>query len=225
MSDLSSRRQLGQINILLRSLFVFVLGFCCSDSVTAFRFTIDRKECFTQYVDSESQVVHGSFVVVKSENPWASRFEGSGLDLTVEAPAGYHAYSAHQKTEDKFSFVAVRRGDYRFCFVNHSPIHESVAFEIHVGHHSPSVDEIAKQEHFDPLLEQVMLLEDSVTNIFYECRWLFHHAQRQAELSKITAWRLTVKTIVQAAALVGTSVLQVYLLRRLFERKMKQSRV
>lgn len=206
---------------------VFLLSVTLSfDKVHSIRFTLDKKECFTHHVEEEGAMIHGSFVVVSSDNGWPSSFEKAGVDLVVEAPVGYHVYAARERTEDKFTFVAVRKGDYKFCFTNHSPIHESIAFEVYSGHHvSPHHEEVAKDEHFDPLMEHVQELEDTLMNVFYECRWLFAQAERQAELSKITSRRLVMKAFLQSFALIGASTLQVYLLRRLFEKKLKQSRV
>ena len=62
----------------------------------------------------------------------------------MEAPAGYHVYSVTKKTDEKFSFVAVRKGKYKFCFVNHSPVHETIAFDIHVGQKPVHHSEVAK---------------------------------------------------------------------------------
>lgn len=54
--------------------------------------------------------------------------------LQVEAPAGYHVHSTKKKAQDKFDFVAIRKGLYKFCFYSNSPIHETIVFDVHIGH-------------------------------------------------------------------------------------------
>eukprot|EP00897_Mesotaenium_endlicherianum_P001240 jgi/Mesen1/1143/ME001236S00028 len=191
---------------------------------TALRFTVDRKECFQQEVETAGDVVQGNFVIVKSDNMWSGGFETAGVDFIVEAPAGYHVYSAYKRTDDRFSFVAVRSGLYKFCFNNHSPVHEVISFDIHVGH-SFKMEDVAKDEHFDPLIYQIQRLEDSATQVYYDVRWIMAQSERDNEIGKRMGRRLILKAVLQAGALIGASVLQVVLLRRLFERKFKQSRV
>lgn len=214
---------------LLPFLSFVVLSASLFGKVRSLKFTIDRKECLIHHSEEEGALIHGSFVVVGSDNAWGSSFEKAGVDLVVEAPGGYHAYSVRGRSEEQFSFVAIRAGEYRFCFTNHAPIHETIAFDVYSSHQAPTphhnMHEMAKDEHIDPLLEHVQQMEESVTSLFYECRWLFAHAERQAELSKITSRRLIVKAFLQSAALIGSSTLQVYLLRRLFEKKLRHSRV
>jgi protein ERP2 len=58
----------------------------------------------------------------------------------VEGPSGHQVQNIKQKTEEKFEFVAERRGLYKFCFFNLGSIHETVDFDVHIGH-------VSSQEH------------------------------------------------------------------------------
>lgn len=62
--------------------------------------------------------------------------------MQVEGPAGHQVHSSKQKTEEKFVFVAIRRGLYKFCFYNRNSIHETVDFDFHVGHITPSEEHV-----------------------------------------------------------------------------------
>jgi len=66
-----------------------------------------------------------------------SEGEGGGgfCSVQVEAPAGHQVHFTKGKVEDKFDFIAVRRGLYKFCFFNRNTIHETVDFDVHVGYH------------------------------------------------------------------------------------------
>eukprot|EP00850_Spirogloea_muscicola_P014988 SM000111S18811 [mRNA] locus=s111:446054:447495:+ [translate_table: standard] len=189
----------------------------------AVRFSLDRTECVSQEVEAEGDIVHGTVVVVRPEHSWQGNFP-SGVDISVEAPAGYHVYSAHQKTEDTFTFVAARRGLYKFCFTNTAPHHETIAFELHVGH-IPDKENVAKDEHFNPLLNNVAMLQTKVFHVQADQRWLHFQTARQEQVNKALNRRVLWKAIGQAIALVSVNILQVYLLRGLFEKRLKHARV
>lgn len=144
-------------------------------------------------------------------------------DYQVKGPNGDQIHDFRDKTSDKFEFVAHHEGLYRFCFTNKSPYHETVDFDIHVGYMFH--DEHAKDEHFKPLLEQISKLEEALYNIQFEQHWLEAQTDRQAIVNEGMSRRAIHKALVESTALVGASVLQVYLLRRLFERKLGMSRV
>lgn len=61
----------------------------------------------------------------------------------VKGPTGDQIYDARDKISDKFEFVAQRKGVHRFCFTNKSPYHETIDFDVHIGHFS-YFDEHAK---------------------------------------------------------------------------------
>lgn len=61
--------------------------------------------------------------------------------MQVEGPAGHQVHTSKAKVEDKFDFIAARKGLYKFCFFNRNAIHETVDFDVHVGYHVVSPDE------------------------------------------------------------------------------------
>ncbi|KAL4185748.1 hypothetical protein AMTRI_Chr10g232270 [Amborella trichopoda] len=186
------------------------------------RFVIDREECFSHSVQYEGDTVHVSFVVIKTENAW--HYGDDGVDLVVKGPSGDQIHDARDKTSEKFEFVAHHKGLHRFCFTNKSPYHETIDFDIHVGHFA-YFEQHAKDEHFNPLLEQIAKLEEALYNVQFEQHWLEAQTERQALVNEGMSRRAIHKALFESAALVGVSVLQVYLLRRLFERKLGTSRV
>ncbi|ESR65852.1 hypothetical protein CICLE_v100094662mg, partial [Citrus x clementina] len=142
----------------------------------------------------------------------------------VKGPASDQIHDFRDKISEKFEFVAHHKGVHRFCFTNKSPYHETIDFDVHVGHFS-YYDEHAKDEHFNPLLEQISKLEEALYNIQFEQHWLEAQTERQAIVNEAMSRRAVYKAFWESTALVGASVLQVYLLRRLFERKLGMSRV
>ncbi|PKA55254.1 Transmembrane emp24 domain-containing protein p24beta2 [Apostasia shenzhenica] len=186
------------------------------------RFVIDREECFSHEVPYEGDTVHISFVVIKTDTPW--HYGNEGVDLVIKDPAGNQIHDFRDKISEKFEFTVRRKGLHRFCFTNKSPYHETIDFDVHVGHFT-YMDEHAKDEHLSPLLEQISKLEEALYNIQFEQHWLEAQTERQAIVNEGMSRRAIHKALFESAALIGASVLQVYLLRRLFERKLGTSRV
>ncbi|KAK9091841.1 hypothetical protein Syun_026752 [Stephania yunnanensis] len=206
-----------------KSVIVVVLALLASVQLAVgLRITIDRDECFSHKVQYEGDVVHTSFVVIKAEAPW--HYGDEGVDLVVKGPHGEQIYDARDKTSDKFEFVAHNKGLHKFCFTNKSPYHETIDFDVQVNHFT-HYDQHAKDEHVNPLLEQIAKLEDALYNIQFEQHWLEAQTDRQAEINKGMGRRAVHKAVFESVALVGASLLQVFLLRRLFEKKLSTSRV
>ncbi|KAJ4725301.1 Transmembrane emp24 domain-containing protein [Melia azedarach] len=191
-------------------------------AVSGIRFVIDREECFSHNVQYEGDTVHASFVVIKADSSWY--YNHDGVDLVVKGPNGDQIHDFRDKISEKFEFVAHHKGVHRFCFTNKSPYHETIDFDVHVGHFS-YYEEHAKDEHLNPLLEQISKLEEALYNIQFEQHWLEAQTERQAIINDDMSRRAVYKAFWESTALVCVSVLQVYLLRRLFERKLGMSRV
>jgi hypothetical protein len=68
----------------------------------------------------------------------------------VKGPSGEQIRDFRDWTGEKFHFVAPNKGIYRFCFTNRSPYHETIDFDVHVGHFALS-DEHAKDGERLPL--------------------------------------------------------------------------
>ncbi|KAK9663973.1 hypothetical protein RND81_14G010400 [Saponaria officinalis] len=210
-----------KINRILMGLLIISLKLL--KGVNGLRFVIDREECFSHKVIYEGDTLHFSFVVIKADSPWHSKNEG-GVDLLVKGPEGDQIYDARKKTSDKFEFVAHKKGIHTFCFSNKSPYHETLDFDIHASHYG-FFDNHAKDEHLSPLYEQIAKLEEELYNIQFEQHWLEAETDRQALINESMSRRTVHKAFLESAALIGASVLQVYLLRRLFERKIGHIRV
>ncbi|XP_023741716.1 transmembrane emp24 domain-containing protein p24beta2 [Lactuca sativa] len=192
------------------------------NEVVGIRFVIDRDECLSHNVEYEGDNVHVSFVVIKSETMW--HFAEDGVDLVIKGPGDEHIHELLDKTSEKYEFLAPKKGVYRFCFTNKSPHHETIDFDVHVSHLAYH-DQHAKDEHFTPLFEQISRLEEALYNIQFEQHWLEAETDRQAIVNEGMSKRAVHKAIIESAALIGASILQVYLLRHLFERKLRTSRV
>ncbi|XP_009616557.1 transmembrane emp24 domain-containing protein p24beta2-like [Nicotiana tomentosiformis] len=202
------------------ALFLLVL---CFQGIYGIRFVIEREECLSHNVHLEGDTIHVSFVFIKSDTPWHSANEGA-VDLLIKGPSGEQIHNFPDKTSEKYEFVAHRKGVYQFCFTNKSPNHETLDFDVHVVHYT-YFDQHAKDEHFDPLLEQISKLEAALYNIQFEQHWLEAQTDRQALVNEGMSQRAITKAILESVTLVGVSFLQVFLLQRLFEKKIRTIRV
>lgn len=216
------RRPSGATAVRLVLIALLLVAPFLPSRVRAVHFTLDKKECLSFHVGWVGDIVHGNFVVVSADS-WGD-WEHNGVDLVVEDPDGYKTYSTEGQTKGKFDFMSMRDGDYRFCFTNKSPVYESVALEVFVGH-QVKADDVAKDEHITPIQEKLSGLSNSVTSIAYEAKWFHAQSKRQNELAKVTTRKLVTKTVIQSLSLLGCGFLQVYLLRRLFEKKMGRTMV
>lgn len=195
---------------------------CEMQGSVGIRFVIDRGECFSHSVQYEGDTLHLSFVVIKADTQWS--YGEEGVDLVIKGPSNEQIHDIRDKTSEKYEFVVQHKGIYRFCFTNKSPYHETIDFDVHVGHFA-YYDQHAKDEHFSPLLEQIAKLEEALYNIQFEQHWLEAQTDRQAIVNEGMSRRAVHKVMFESAALIGASVLQVCLLQRLFERKLGSSRV
>ncbi|GMY09629.1 transmembrane emp24 domain-containing protein p24beta2 [Fagus crenata] len=208
----------------LRDAVVVIVALCLftTKGTEGIRFSIDKEECLSHKVEYEGDTVHVSFVVIKANSLW--HYDKEGVDLVIKGPSGEQIQDIRDKTSEKTEFMAQTKGLYRFCFTNKSPYQETVDFDVHVNHFA-YFDQHAKDEHFTPLLEQIAKLEQALYSIQFEQHWLEAQTDRQAIVNEGMSRRAIHKAMFEAAALIGASVLQVYLLQRLFERKLGTSRV
>ncbi|CAN1781292.1 Transmembrane emp24 domain-containing protein p24beta2 [Linum perenne] len=198
---------------------VALISLLCS-STTAIRFVIDREECFSHNAEYEADTVHLSFVVIKAESPW--EYIPGTVDFIIKKPNGDLFHEMLGQTDVKFEFEVHEHGVYRFCFFNKSPYHETIDFDVHISHFTYH-DEHAKDEHFGPLMEQLSRLEEALYNIQFEQHWLESQTDRQALVNEKMSRKAMHKAMLESVALVGASLLQVYLLHSLFDRKLPQS--
>ncbi|XP_076903184.1 transmembrane emp24 domain-containing protein p24beta2-like [Bidens hawaiensis] len=203
-------------------LMIIVVRSMLLREVFGIRFVIDKEECLSHNVEYEGDMVHVSFVVIKAETMW--HFTEDAVDLLIKGPEDEHIHETHDKTSERYEFSAHKKGVYHFCFTNKSPYHETVDFDVQVAHFAYH-DQHAKDEHFNPLFEQISRLEEALYNIQFEQHWLEAETDRQAVVNEGMSKRAVHKAIIESLALVGASIVQVYLLQRLFERKLGTSRV
>ncbi|ERN01504.1 hypothetical protein AMTRI_Chr03g148250 [Amborella trichopoda] len=204
--------------------FLLFLGFLSSffNHVSALSVTVNDVECVYEYVVYEGDSVSGNFVVVDHDIFWSS--DHPGIDFTVTAPAGNVVYTLKGTSGDKFGFKAPRSGMYKFCFHNSYSTPETVSFYIHVGH-IPNEHDLAKDEHLNPVNVKIAQLREALESVTAEQRYLKARDARHRHTNESTHRRLIFYTLGEYAALLAASGLQIYYIRRLFNKSVAYNRV
>ncbi|GAB2236258.1 hypothetical protein Droror1_Dr00027998 [Drosera rotundifolia] len=130
--------------------------------------------------------------------------------------SGYFAGYFH-KMLVKHRFMDLVPGDVGFAG------EETIDFDVLVCHFS-YYEEHAKDEHVKPIMEQIEKLGEALYNFQFEHHWLEAQTDRQSIINEGMSKRALHKALFESAALVAASVVQVFLLKRLFERKLSMSR-
>ncbi|CAM8993962.1 unnamed protein product [Rhodiola kirilowii] len=188
-----------------------------SPAPLAIRFVIDREECLSHNVEYEGDTVHVSFVVIKATL--------LGITATMALTSSLRGLGetrfmiSETRPVRSMSLLFTRKASTAFALPTNL-----LNFDVQVGHFA-YYDQHAKDEHFTPLMEQISKLEEALYNIQFEQHWLEAQTDRQAIVNEGMSKKAVHKAIFESLALIGASFLQVYLLRRLFERKLGMSRV
>ncbi|KAJ7541715.1 hypothetical protein O6H91_10G072600 [Diphasiastrum complanatum] len=196
----SAARGRPRVLLLLLGFVVAIVQRCEGLAVTVY-----NTECVYEHVDYDDDMVTGNFVVMDHEIFWGA--DHPGIDFTVTAPAGTVVLSVSKSSGEHFKFRAPRKGLYKFCFHNPSSTPETVTFYIHVGH-IPTLDHLAKEEHFDPVHAKIAELKEGLETVRTEQIYMRARAVRHHLTNKSTQKRLMYYTLALYLALVGASLLQ-----------------
>ncbi|XP_022965203.1 transmembrane emp24 domain-containing protein p24beta2-like [Cucurbita maxima] len=121
---------------------------------------------------------------------------------------------SHQVNGSPEERIEGRKGLHSLCFTNKSADQETIDFDNNQFYELPS-----ENEDLSHLLEQIQRLRDKLEIVEFEQEWFEAQTKQQAKVIEAISIRAIQKAIFESAVLVGASSLQVFLLRRLFEKK------
>ncbi|KAK7336790.1 hypothetical protein VNO77_17338 [Canavalia gladiata] len=188
----------------------------------ALSISLNDEECVSEHVLHEGDTISGSFVVIDYDIFWSS--DHPGIDFTVTAPGGAIVYALKGTSGDKFEFKASQSGIYAFCFNNPASTPETLSFYIHVGH-IPNENDLAKDEHLDPINVKIAELREALESIVTEQKYLKARDARHRYTNESTRKRVVFYTILEYVLFAATSLLQVVYIRRLFSKSFAYNRV
>ncbi|XP_078429560.1 transmembrane emp24 domain-containing protein p24beta3-like [Wolffia australiana] len=217
MDRLWSWRRLGDASILILLLMALICRQAAAISVN-----VDGTECLYEFVFYGGSKVSGNFVVSDQGRYWSS--ENRAIDFEVTSPSKVIIHSIKGTSGDKFEFVAETPGMYKFCFHNPSYTPEIVSFNVHAGH-IPNQQDLAKDEHLDPINVKIAQLRENLESVSLEQRYLRAKEARHRHTNESTRKRLLVYTVAEYILFACASGLQVFYIRHLFSKSVGYNRV
>uniref|UniRef100_A0A7N0SVK2 GOLD domain-containing protein n=1 Tax=Kalanchoe fedtschenkoi TaxID=63787 RepID=A0A7N0SVK2_KALFE len=192
-----------------------VVILAAAQSAVGIQFYLWKEECFSQKVEEVGDIVRVSFVVVRRKSKLHA--STAGVDLVVKGPHGEQVHDDRDKKTEHFEFVAQKKGIYKFCFTTKAGYTEMVDFNIAINHEEHL--EPAKNEQLAGVQKYIGRLSKWLEAVEFKQRWLIADQHRLEEINRATNFWAIIKVAVESVALIGSSALQVYLLKRLFKRK------
>ncbi|XP_077239740.1 transmembrane emp24 domain-containing protein p24beta3-like [Tasmannia lanceolata] len=177
--------------------------------------TVEDVECVYEEVRYDGDMISGNFVVVERFLFW--KWSNPGIVFSVYDHLGTTLQTIKGSSGEKFEIFAPRRGMYKFCFHNRNSASEIISFYIHVGH-IPKEEELAKDEHLDPLTVRIAMLKEALESVAAEQRYLRVRDARHRKTNKSTQRRVNAYTLAEYFALAFMSGIQIYFIRRMFRR-------
>eukprot|EP00906_Rhabdomonas_costata_P013559 RCo019454 len=194
------------IALLLVTSFCFCLGGFLTVKVDA-----HEEECFYDDVQYSGQKVFFAYQVS----------QGGSLDVDV---AIYNknddlVFDSVRESEGRVLFVAYLTGQYRFCFSNQmsSLTTKSVSFNIVIG--DPMEQKPKKLDVTAAVDRSILRITEALTEIRQEQTHLRIRERVHRDTAESTNDRVMWGSIIQGAAMVGMSVLQIMYLKRCFEKR------
>lgn len=206
----------------LRHAALLLLIICALNALAARALivVVEEKECLAQHIEPANTIT-GSFVVLDIDSAW--RDDAATLDFTITNPVGDMIYQRNDAAEDNFQFVSTWAGEHKFCFHNKEHLSETVQFDIQIGHHT-NRKEIAKDDHVALLMADLEVIAMHVGEIQADQAFFKGQELRARRTSESTRRKLVYYAIMETFILIGASALQVYFLRRMFEKRGNYSR-
>ncbi|KAJ3427665.1 hypothetical protein M0812_25293 [Anaeramoeba flamelloides] len=197
----------------MNSLLYFSLFLSFVLSCYSLTFTIPprQKECVKYYLEKQ-----------KSCTLFFQSVDGPGheADLEVLTPSGRTVLKRKQVSETRFSFLGSETGMHDFCLSNEmsSISTKKVYLDVQIDNQYIE-EELAKKEHFSPLENSIIELEETLTTILAEQRYLkvrehIHRNTTESTNSRVLWWSF-LKTFFLLAIVIS----QIVYLRHIIEKK------
>lgn len=128
-------------------------------------------------------------------------------------------FQSERETEGDLQYVAAVTGVYRLCFGNtmSTVTGKVVSFNMYVGN-SMSKHDAATSAHLDPLEKSINMMAEGLNSLEDHQRYIATRTQRCRSTQDSTASRVLWCQFLETAGIIGISCLQVFFLRRMFEK-------
>jgi len=159
----------------------------------------------------------------KGEKMYASFAVQTGgygdIDINVYDAEQKIAYEQEHAREGTLQLKAIASGRYKLCFSNSMSVvsDKVVSFNTYTGRSLLPLD-AAKQEHLNPLEQQIVAVSESVYAVHDTQVYLKYREVRHIQTLDSTASRVVWLSLLELAGLCSVSVFNILFLRQLFER-------
>eukprot|EP00123_Amoebidium_parasiticum_P019822 comp33414_c0_seq1/m.47281 comp33414_c0_seq1/g.47281 ORF comp33414_c0_seq1/g.47281 comp33414_c0_seq1/m.47281 type:complete len:209 (-) comp33414_c0_seq1:109-735(-) len=197
---------------------LFLLGLAGLTAATELTFEMEPSDtnCFVEEMKAEGQKLTLEYQVV-----YGGQVGKLDIDVTIEGPDGDVLYKEQRKTFDDVEITTKKAGPYKVCFSNEFSTfsHKTIYFDLFLD------------EGADPLEDTTTKEATALTQMADFCRRIHrslrqvvdaqtHHRVNEIQgrnLAEDLNTRVKMWSFFQALLMVVCSVVQVYLVRRLFD--------
>lgn len=183
----------------------------------AIKLKFGTEECMS-YTFNQYEYFYGSFVAMVDPYGHTAKY-----DLTITAPSQQKLYEVHRESEATFHLVPVEAGPHKFCLsfnADASPtrhvIPRDVLWNINIGY-SEGHDKVEESDT-QYLWHHVYQIDGQVQELKSTLHYLYWRERRHRQTVESTHRRTLFYAFLRCAVLVGASVGQVLVIRRMFSK-------
>jgi len=174
-------------------------------------------KCVSQEIQTHVVVLADYYVV-------ADNIEGHPLptiSAKVTSPYGNNLHNNENVTQGQFAFTATESGSYVACFWMSSKNLDgsSISLDWKTGISAKDWDSVAKKEKIEGVELELRKLDGAVEAIHQNLIYLKNRESEMREVSEATNGRVAWLSIMSLGVCVSVSVLQLWYLRRYFQKK------
>ncbi|XP_056167381.1 transmembrane emp24 domain-containing protein p24delta3-like [Syzygium oleosum] len=206
-------------------LAAFLLLSCCSVRLVpvaeAVWLTIPSSgtKCVSEEIQS-NVVVLADYYIVDDEH---AHLHTPTISSRVTSPYGNNLHHNENVTHGQFAFTTSEAGNYLACFWIGGKHQEDVGLTIgldwKIGIAAKDWESVAKKEKLQGMELELMKLEGAVQAIHDNLKYLKNREEEMREVSEKTNARVAWSSLMSLGVCIVVSVLQLWHLRRYFERK------
>jgi len=149
-------------------------------------------------------------------------YEGGFLDIDVKVTENDRKstviYEKKRSTTDKTQWEVFDATTYKICFSNRisTLAHKKIAFSVYTDE---DIQAPAEKKHMDPLRVLSIQIEEGVQDAKTKLNYMAIRENIHSLSNAATSFRVTVLSVVEVIVVIAVCAIQVFVLKRFFERK------
>lgn len=144
------------------------------------------------------------------------------IDVKVEDPHGKTIYDKRGESSGQFAFTTTEEGDYKACFT--APSYyiaqtTKIKLDWKTGVAAKDWNAIAKKENLDAMATELLRLEETVREIYFEMLSLREREHEMREVNEATNSRVAWFSVASLIICISLAAWQLWYLKNFFVRK------